>query len=41
MSFSAELRKEANPIFNAIFEHPFVQGIANGELRNEQLIHYV
>lgn len=41
MSFSAELRKEANPIFHAIFEHPFVQGIANGELKKEQLIHYV
>ena len=41
MSFSAELRREANPIFNAIFEHPFVQGIANGELEKEQLIHYV
>ncbi|MFT4416636.1 thiaminase II [Fredinandcohnia humi] len=41
MGFSVELRKEANPIFNAIFEHPFVQGIANGELRKEQLIHYV
>jgi thiaminase (transcriptional activator TenA) len=41
MSFSAELRKEADPIFDAIFEHPFVQGIANGELQKEQLIHYV
>jgi thiaminase (transcriptional activator TenA) len=41
MSFSAELRKEANPIFEAIFDHPFVQGIANGELKSEQLIHYV
>lgn len=41
MSFSAELRKEANPIFDAIFEHPFVRGIANGELKKEQLIHYV
>ncbi len=41
MSFSAELRKEANPIFDAIFEHPFVRGIANGDLRKEQLIHYV
>ena len=41
MSFSTELRKEAEPIFDAIFEHPFVRGIANGELRKEQLIHYV
>lgn len=41
MSFSAELRKEANPIFEAIFEHPFVRGIANGDLKKEQLIHYI
>jgi thiaminase (transcriptional activator TenA) len=41
MKFSAELRKAANPIFQAIFEHPFVQGIANGDLKKEQLIHYV
>lgn len=41
MSFSAELRREAAPIFNAIFEHPFVKGIANGDLMPEQLVHYV
>lgn len=41
MSFSEELRREAEPIFNAIFEHPFVKGIANGSLRPEQLVHYV
>ena len=41
MSFSAELRREADPIFNAIFEHPFVLGIANGRFKKEQLIHYV
>jgi thiaminase (transcriptional activator TenA) len=41
MTFSAELRKAADPIFQAIFEHPFVQGIANGDLKKEQLIHYV
>lgn len=41
MSFSQELRKEAEPIFQAIMEHPFVQGIAKGDLQKEQLIHYV
>ncbi|WP_445489065.1 thiaminase II [Niallia sp. 03133] len=41
MKFSHELRKEADSIFNAIFEHPFVQGIGNGDLKAEQLIHYV
>ncbi|ELW9008209.1 thiaminase II, partial [Campylobacter upsaliensis] len=41
MSFSQELRKQAEPIFQAIFEHPFVQGIGKGDLKKEQLIHYV
>jgi thiaminase/transcriptional activator TenA len=41
MSFSAQLRQEAEPIFQAIFNHPFLQGIARGELQKEQLIHYV
>jgi len=41
MLFSEQLRQEADPIFQAIFAHPFVQGIADGQLANEQLIHYV
>ncbi|SDI26358.1 thiaminase II [Natribacillus halophilus] len=41
MSFTEELRREADPIFQAIFTHPFVQGIGNGSLQSEQLIHYV
>lgn len=41
MSFSKQLRQEADPIFEAIFEHPFVRGIATGNLKKEQLIHYV
>lgn len=41
MRFSQKLRQEADPIFNAIYEHPFVQGIAKGTLGKEQLIHYV
>ena len=41
MSFSAELRREADPIFEAIFEHPFILGLASGRLKKEQLIHYV
>ncbi|MGP7816934.1 thiaminase II [Niallia sp. 01092] len=41
MKFSQQLRKEADSIFHAIFEHPFVQGIAKGDLKAEQLIHYV
>jgi len=41
LKFSQELRQEAESIFQAIFEHPFVQGIAKGDLKKEQLIHYV
>lgn len=41
MSFTADMRKAADPIFEAIFQQPFVQGIGKGELAKEQLIHYV
>lgn len=41
LSLSAQLRKEADPLFQRIYQHPFVQGIKKGKLRPEQLIHYV
>lgn len=41
MAFTDELRKKADPIFEAIFDHPFVRGIAEGSLEGEQLAHYV
>ncbi|MDQ0269338.1 thiaminase II [Cytobacillus purgationiresistens] len=41
MSFSQELRQEANYIFEACYNHLFVKGIAEGKLGKEQLIHYV
>lgn len=41
MSFTQELRQQADGIFEAIFNHPFVRGIAEGKLGKEQLIHYV
>jgi thiaminase/transcriptional activator TenA len=41
MSFSQQLRTEAEPIFEAIYNHPFIEGIAKGGLQGEQLIHYV
>ena len=41
MRFSTELRQEADAIFQGIFDHPFVKGIGSGELKSEQLIHYV
>ena len=40
-SFTGELRSKADPIFEAIFDHPYVRGIAKGELSSEQLAHYV
>ncbi|OWA34276.1 thiaminase II [Saccharibacillus sp. O16] len=41
MSFTEKLRRDAEPIYQAIFEHPFVRGIAAGHLEKEQLIHYI
>ncbi len=41
LTFTEQLRQEADPIFEAIFTHPFVQGIANGDLDKESIIHYV
>ena len=41
MRFSRHLRQQADPIFEAIFAHPFVRGIANGDLTSERLAHYV
>lgn len=41
MSFTKELRQKADHIFEGIFEHPFVRGLAQGELSKEQLAHYV
>jgi thiaminase/transcriptional activator TenA len=40
-SFTEELRRKADPVFEAIFGHPFVRGIAEGELSDERLAHYV
>ncbi|MGC9930785.1 thiaminase II [Priestia aryabhattai] len=41
MSFSSQLRQEANYIYEAIFNHPFIKGIAEGNVPKEALIHYV
>lgn len=41
MGFTQELRRQADGIYQAIFDHPFVRGIARGQLEKEQLIHYV
>ncbi|MDQ0190683.1 thiaminase II [Alicyclobacillus cycloheptanicus] len=41
MSFATSLRQEAQSIFDSIWQHPFVQGLAKGELPREVIIHYV
>jgi thiaminase (transcriptional activator TenA) len=40
-TFTSQLRKEANGIWEANFEHPFVTGIANGDLSLEAFRYYV
>lgn len=40
-SFTEGMRLKADPVFEAIFDHPFVKGIADGDLSSEQLAHYV
>ncbi|MGM7703411.1 thiaminase II [Pseudalkalibacillus sp. Hm43] len=41
MKFSQFLRKEADPIWEASFNHPFVTGIAGGSLPLENFRYYV
>ncbi|ELK46331.1 thiaminase II [Halobacillus sp. ACCC02827] len=41
MSFSTQLRKENQDVFEAIFHHPFVEGLGKGELPKEAVAHYV
>ncbi|WLR57191.1 thiaminase II [Mesobacillus subterraneus] len=39
--FTEELKKQAEPIWQANFEHPFIKGIANGNLALESFRYYV
>ncbi|OZM58221.1 thiaminase II [Lottiidibacillus patelloidae] len=41
MKFSAQLRNEANAIWEASFAHPFVKGIGKGDLPLENFRYYV
>lgn len=41
MSFSNVLRSENQDVFERIFNHPFVQGIGQGEVSKEALAHYI
>jgi thiaminase/transcriptional activator TenA len=39
--FSDELRREADPVWDAQFEHPFNRGIADGTLDPERFRHFI
>lgn len=41
MTFTDQLRKENEDVFEAIFNHPFVQGIGRGDVPKEALAHYI
>ena len=41
MTFSAELREAADPVWSAIHAHPFVRGIGDGTLPEPAFRHYV
>lgn len=41
MSFTQKLREENNDVFEAIFNHPFVEGIGTGDVPKKALMHYV
>lgn len=41
MRFTEELRQQSDIIFEGIFRHPFVVGIAKGEIPKKALVHYV
>jgi thiaminase (transcriptional activator TenA) len=40
-NFTEELRLEAEPIWQSNFDHPFIKGIANGNLALESFRYYV
>jgi len=39
--FSAELRERYDPIFQAFWNHPFLEGLRDGALGRERVLHYV
>lgn len=41
MSFTQQLRDENQDIFQAIFNHPFVDGIGKKDVPNESIAHYI
>ena len=40
-SFSREMRQRADPLWRAIFEHPFVKGIGDGSLSRDRFEFYL
>ena len=40
-SFSREMRQRADPLWRAIFEHPFVRGIGDGSLSRDRFEFYL
>lgn len=41
MSFSAELRERHDDLFQAFWAHPFLDGLRDGTLASERVLHYV
>ncbi|WP_174615561.1 thiaminase II [Virgibacillus ihumii] len=41
MTFSQVLREENKDIFQAIFDHPFVDGIGKGDVSDQAIAHYI
>lgn len=41
MTFSQTLREENKDVFQAIFDHPFVDGIGKGDVPDQAIAHYI
>lgn len=41
MSSSADLRDRSDDLFTAFWEHPFLEGLRDGTLSHERVLHYV
>ncbi|MBS7631757.1 thiaminase II [Candidatus Bathyarchaeota archaeon] len=41
MKFTDELKRRSQPIWNAIFDHPFIKELGNGTLSNESFFYFI
>ncbi|WP_181347631.1 thiaminase II [Thalassobacillus sp. CUG 92003] len=41
MTFTEQLRRKNDDLFNMIYDHPFVQGIKTGDVPEEAIAHYI